>query len=665
MDNVTKLLLQGASGAGGDGDYIDDLFDQHLWNGTNTNKTITNGIDLLGEGGMTWIKTRNVSDTSRHWTMCDTERGANRVLKTNNADEEQLIWETVKNFYNTGYRIGGAASVNFNTSDTYVGYTFRKAKGFFDVVTWNGNDTAGHQIPHNLGSVPGCIMIKCRSTAWTDWIIYHRGLNSGSTPEDYWINFHTSGQQNDPHFNDTAPTATHFEVGGGGNVNASGRTYVAYVFGHNDGDGTFGSGGNNDIISCGYYNGNGNGSEGPGRTLGWEPQWLLIKNFTNSGNDWVLQDTLRGMPVGEVYNANSGRERVLFPNQTSTEILHQAIDISATGWRIMGTGDSRWNAGGQSYIYIAIRGRDGLVGKPATAGNDVFQMDTGASGKPAFDSGFPVDYVWRRAPNSPHYIADGARLLGPVMGTPGDFTGDESDTSTFDYTSNTGFGENSSSSYQAWMWRRGPGCDIVQWTGDNTAGRQIPHSLGAIPEMIMVQCRTSTNQDYPVYHVGLNGGVEPWKYYLYSDSSQAQSGPADQFWNQTAPTKTHFSVNNSGEINSSGNGRYRAVLFTSVAGISKCGYYAGDGSTSHTITTGFTPRFLMIKVIDASNSWFIYDSLRGLGSGADPYLQLENNNVQASSGDDVFNVSGTGFTIIKNYSSVNASGSNYIYYAHA
>ena len=167
MDNVTKLLLQGASGAGGDGDYIDDLFDQHLWNGTNTNKTITNGIDLLGEGGMTWIKTRNVSNSGRHWTMCDTERGTNRVLKTNNADEEQFIGETVKNFYNTGYRIGGAASVNFNTSDTYVGYTFRKAKGFFDVVTWNGNDTAGHQIPHNLGSVPGCIMIKCRSVSYT------------------------------------------------------------------------------------------------------------------------------------------------------------------------------------------------------------------------------------------------------------------------------------------------------------------------------------------------------------------------------------------------------------------------------------------------------------------------------------------------------------------
>ena len=61
----------------------------------------------------------------------------------------------------------------------------------------------------------------------------------------------------------------------------------------------------------------------------------------------------------------------------------------------------------------------------------------------------------------------------------------------------------------------------------------------------------------------------------------------------------------------------------------------------------------------------MYDSLRGLGAGADPYLQLENTNTQASGGDDVFATSSTGFTINKTYSSVNASGGKYIYYAHA
>ena len=75
--------------------------------------------------------------------------------------------------------------------------------------------------------------------------------------------------------------------------------------------------------------------------------------------------------------------------------------------------------------------------------------------------------------------------------------------------------------------------------------------------------------------------------------------------------------------------------------------------------------FLIIKTTTASNGWFTYDSLRGLGAGADPYLQLQNNNAQDTSGADVFATSSTGFTINQNYDSVNASGGKYIYYAHA
>jgi len=105
------------------------------------------------------------------------------------------------------------------------------------------------------------------------------------------------------------------------------------------------------------------------------------------------------------------------------------------------------------------------------------------------------------------------------------------------------------------------------------------------------------------------------------------------------------------------------MLFASVDGISKLGYYDGTGSAGHVITTGFTPRLLIIKTTTGSNSWFMYDSLRGLGAGNDPYLQMENTNAQA--GGDTFAISSTGFTINQSYSSVNASGSKYIYYAHA
>ena len=66
MDNVTRLLMQGAAGAGGDKTYVDDVFSTYLWKGDGqTGRAISNGshpikfylnADKTGlyEGGVTY-----------------------------------------------------------------------------------------------------------------------------------------------------------------------------------------------------------------------------------------------------------------------------------------------------------------------------------------------------------------------------------------------------------------------------------------------------------------------------------------------------------------------------------------------------------------------------------------------------------------------------------
>ena len=86
--------------------------------------------------------------------------------------------QTPKDFLHltqTATGIGGSSSYN-NTSDTYVSWTFRKQPGFFDVVTWTGNGVSGRQIPHNLGSVPGMIIVKNLSLGSADWRVFHRSF---------------------------------------------------------------------------------------------------------------------------------------------------------------------------------------------------------------------------------------------------------------------------------------------------------------------------------------------------------------------------------------------------------------------------------------------------------------------------------------------------------
>lgn len=133
-------------------------------------------------------------------------------------------------------------------------------------------------------------------------------------------------------------------------------------------------------------------------------------------------------------------------------------------------------------------------------------------------------------------------------------------------------------------------------------------------------------------------------------------------WNDTAPTSTHFTLGNGDAVNKDGD-KYIALLFASVNGISKVGYYSGNGSSGQTIITGFQPRFLIIKNRSASNNWFVLDTTRGWGSGNDNYLMIDQNDAQDSH--DFGAPTSTGFTLVDGNGGYNQSGNHYIYYAHA
>ena len=58
--------------ASGEITYVDDVFSTFLYTGAGSAQTITNGIDLAGEGGLVWTKRRN---NIRSNILFDSERG--------------------------------------------------------------------------------------------------------------------------------------------------------------------------------------------------------------------------------------------------------------------------------------------------------------------------------------------------------------------------------------------------------------------------------------------------------------------------------------------------------------------------------------------------------------------------------------------------------------
>jgi hypothetical protein len=162
--------------------------------------------------------------------------------------------------------------------------------------------------------------------------------------------------------------------------NQSGFTYVVYLFAHNAGG--FGTSGNDNVISCGSYTGNGSTS-GPVIDLGYEPQWLLVKGASSGAAfAWTISDNMRGIPM-------SGDTPMLFPNNADAESAFQGhgFEVTATGFKPTST-FSATNASGQTYIYIAIR-RGPM--KTPTTGTSVFNTALRTTGNPNFVAGFPVE----------------------------------------------------------------------------------------------------------------------------------------------------------------------------------------------------------------------------------------------------------------------------------
>jgi len=212
----------------------------------------------------------------------------------------------------------------------------------------------------------------------------------------------------------------------------------------------------------------------------------------------------------------------------------------------------------------------------------------------------------------------------------------------------------------SWQWKRHAGFDVVAYTSPGGNSFSVNHSLGKIPEMMFIKRRSSAGANWTVYHKGLNGGTNPEQYGLHLNLTSNEIDDS-AFFNDTAPNATTFQLGFDGSVGTNGES-YLAMLFASVDGISKVGYYSGDGTSngSKAITVGFQPRFVIIKSSSYNGGeWQVLDTTRGIDNG----LQLNSSNAQSS--DDFIDLTSTGFTMKSSHNDVNGSSQEYIYYAHA
>ena len=622
--------------------YIEDVFSTYLVTGSTSSKTISNGIDLSTKGGMVWTKWR--IGASSHY-LYDTARGTTKYLSSNTTTAQTTLANTLTAFNTDGFTLG--SEYDSTSSGSYATWTFRKQPKFFDVVTYTGNGVSSRTIAHSLDSAPGCVIIK-NLTSIGNWSVWHRG--NGTT--DYTaisLNLtNASGNVapgNYPDFTSTTFKPSAVQAANTGSIsNLDGDNYVAYLFAHNAGG--FGLTGTDNVISCGSYTGNGSAT-GPTVTLGYEPQWLLIKDTTGA-NDWVLIDNMRGLVVG-------GAGKVLYPNDSLGEYTETFISPRATGFNPIST-DSKVNASGRTYIYIAIRRGPMKVPTDATK---VFDTQYAYSSSPTYRNTILTDGFIQFAKESGYNKDFYSRLTGTNYLSTNSTAAESTNASLkMDIMNGVYTGVNTPPTYLAWMFKRAPSFfDEVCYTGNDVL-RTINHNLGVAPEMMIIKCRDAA-LDWAVYHTGI-GNTK----YIFLNSTAA-SVTASSYWNNTSPTSSVFTVNTSNKVNSSPS-PYVAYLFATCAGVSKVGSYTGTGTTLQ-VDCGFTggARFVLIKRTDSTGDWYVWDSARGIVAGNDPYLLLNSTAAEVTNTDYIDTYS-AGFEISSTApAAINANGGTFIFLAIA
>jgi hypothetical protein len=318
-------------------------FNTVLWTGDGSTKSIT-GVGFQPD--LVWGKNRVEAWNN---TLFDAVRGTGKLLQSNlsNAETNNDVWGYLSAFNSDGFTLTAGSSgidqVNDN-SDAYVAWNW-KANGSgsantvgdidstvsvntdagFSIVSYEGSGSA-ETVGHGLGVIPEIVIIKNRERS-AQWMVYHEDIGATKFVELST----TAAESTDAAFNDTAPTATVFSVGGSSNAtNASGEDLIAYCFHSVDG-----------YSKVGSYEGNAD-DDGTFVYTGFRPEMIIIKNI-DAVQNWYTFDSAR--------DALNPITNPLSPNSSGTEDT-ASCDFLSNGFK-MRDDDAAWN-GANTYIYIAF-----------------------------------------------------------------------------------------------------------------------------------------------------------------------------------------------------------------------------------------------------------------------------------------------------------------------
>ena len=661
-------------------DLPSNHFTPIIWTGDGSSNRLISTVNFQSD--FIWAKQRN--GTGDH-ILVDSVRGGtgtgpsatnlNILYPYGNFTESTNVGSNyIPSIENNGFRIGTSSYVN-TSGNTYVAWCL-KAGGAAVANTAGGvtsqvsvNNTLGFSIVdytapggtaigHGLNGAPDLIILKGVNAA-EDWLIYNSISGTGN-----YLSFSRNGG-GDPvtarSSSFSSVTATTFtDQWTSGSLN-----WIAYCLKSQPG-----------FSKVGSYTGN--TTNPPIVSTGFEPAFLIIKAMSKN-DSWFMVDNKR-----ETSNPRGDR---LFANSTAAETSEPGAQVNflSNGFQITGSGSGagQTNSNGETYLYIVFAA-DPSTTTPSLANSFATDLYTGSNSSQSVSIGFAADLVFTKSRNGANNwgVFDSVRGPGQWLQSntndrsyPGTYGVEEFNSNNIKlyggFTPSNYAGQN----YVSYSWKAGgtpsinidgtinsvvsvnqaAGFSIVNYTG-NATNSSIGHGLSVLPEMVFYKDLSAAN-NWTVYAEPITVSK-----YLKLNANTAETTDSYNIFNGN-PTTSLLNIGSGNSINTNSN-NYIAYCFTSISGYSKVGSYTGTGVAGQAgslVVTGFQPQFVVVKRIDAANSWVVSSTLLGYND-----LYFNSSDTEFASGSLYgAHYTSTGFYFNTADQSRNISGGQYIYLAIA
>ena len=218
----------------------------------------------------------------------------------------------------------------------------------------------------------------------------------------------------------------------------------------------------------------------------------------------------------------------------------------------------------------------------------------------------------------------------------------------------------SSENYVAYCFKESQeaGFDMFAYTGTGGGTQVVSHNLGETPKMVWIFLVSGSATDTMVYIDTVNMGTSYGIFPSLTNARQATSYVA-------ATSSSNITVGSS--ANATGRG-YLAMCWAQREGFSNYGQWIGNGDGNGPfIYTGFRPKFVWWKNINASENWQVRDTARIIGNTGSQgrfYFNSSAAEGSASTASPIDFLS-NGFKIRGTNSEQNNNGHGYIYGAWA